>query len=62
MAVNNYKSEIKAQRVAFECRVIQTTPVQDHYLFVGEIVALHCNPAMNHLYAIDGYQKLDTIK
>jgi flavin reductase (DIM6/NTAB) family NADH-FMN oxidoreductase RutF len=52
---------VKAHRVAFECRLIQILPVQDHYLLVGEIVALHCGPAIAQLYAMDGYQKLDTI-
>lgn len=52
---------VKAHRVAFECRLIQILPVQDHYLLVGGVIALHCNPTMEHLYAMDGYQKLETI-
>ena len=56
-----YPQLIKVHRVAFECRLIQILPVQDHYLLVGEIVALYCNPNINHLYTVDGYQKLESI-
>lgn len=53
---------IKVHRVALECQLVQILPVQDHYLMVGEVVAIHCNPTIDPLYAIDGYKKLDTIK
>ena len=50
---------IKEHRAAFECKLVQVLPVQDHNLFIGEILAFHGNPQIQALYAMDGYQRLE---
>lgn len=53
---------VKEHRVAFECRVIEITEVNDHDLFIAQVIACHGNPEKNHLYAFDGYRYLAAVE
>ena len=52
---------VKGSRVAMECRLIQTLPVQDHTLFIAEVVGIYGDAATPGLYAMNGYGKLGTV-
>ena len=49
-------------RVAFECRLENTVDVGDHTLYICSIVAIHGDPSVKALYAMDGYRRLDTLE
>lgn len=52
---------VAGSRVSLECRLIQTVPVQDHTMYIAEVVETHLNEGIKQLYAFDGYGRLDTI-
>ena len=52
---------VKESRVQFECRLADTKEVADHVLYLAEIVAIHADPEVKHLFAFDGYAKLSTV-
>jgi flavin reductase (DIM6/NTAB) family NADH-FMN oxidoreductase RutF len=52
---------VKALKVALECKVINSVDVNDHIMFIAEIVEAHINPEVSHLYAFNGYANLSTI-
>lgn len=52
---------VRDSRVQFECRLVDTREVADHVLYIAEIVAIHGNPEIKHLFAFDGYAKLEPV-
>ena len=52
---------VRDSRVQFECRLVDTKEVADHVLYIAEIVAIHADPEVRHLFAFDGYARLDTV-
>jgi len=52
---------VKEHKVAFECRVVEIIEVNDHDLFIAQVVASRGNPEKRHLYALDGYRFLGTV-
>ena len=52
---------VEAHKVAFECKLVGSAEAADHKIFIGEVMAFHNNPERKHLYAIDGYSRLDTV-
>ena len=53
---------VKAHKVALECKVINSVDVNDHIMFIAEIVETHINPEVSQLYAVDGYANLSTFR
>ena len=52
---------VAGSRVQFECRLVDTKEVADHVLYIAEIAAIHADPEVRHLFAFDGYARLDTV-
>ena len=52
---------VSGSRVVFECRLVNQCEAGDHVLYMGEIVSVRGDAQINHLYAYDGYGRLDTI-
>jgi flavin reductase (DIM6/NTAB) family NADH-FMN oxidoreductase RutF len=53
---------VKAYKIALECGVIKTVPVQDHVMCVGEVKKVHLNPGASQLFSFEGYRLLDTLE
>lgn len=52
---------VERAKVAMECRLESVTDASDHNLFLARIVAVHCREELNHLYAWEGYKRLESI-
>lgn len=52
---------VSGSRVVFECRLVNRCEAGDHVLYMGEIVSVRGDASVDHLYAYDGYGRLDTI-
>ncbi len=50
---------VAGSRVQFECRLVDVKEVADHVLYIAEIAAIRGDPAVRHLFAYDGYGRLD---
>lgn len=53
---------VSGSRLWISCKLKDTLPVGDHILYVGEVEALRADPAVEGLYAWDGYARLDTVR
>ena len=49
---------IKKSRIALECKVLQEMDIQDHHMFLAEVVNAHIQPEFTHLYTYSGYGDL----
>ena len=52
---------VKGSRVIFECRLVNSIPAGDHIFYVAEVVNALGDSSVRHLYAFDGYGRLDTL-
>ena len=52
---------VSGSRVIFECKLVSMAEAGDHVLYMGEVIALRGDPEVKHLYAFDGYARLDTV-
>jgi len=48
-------------RLVMECRLIDQRDVQDHTLYIAEVVGCFARPDAKGLYAADGYRRLCTV-
>ena len=53
---------VKNSRLVLECRVKDILQVSDHRMFIAEVVAMHVNPDIKNLMAVNGYGKLSTVE
>lgn len=52
---------VKRSRVCFECRLHSFHEAGDHTFFMAQIVKIHGDESQKHLFAFDGYARLDTV-
>lgn len=52
---------VKHSRVCFECRLHSFHEAGDHCFFMAEIVKIHGDENQKHLFAFDGYGRLDVV-
>ena len=52
---------VKGSRAVFECRLVSSAPAGDHVFYIAEAVNILGDASVNHLYAFDGYGRLDTV-
>lgn len=48
-------------KVIFECRLVSAAEASDHVMYMGEVVAIRADESARHLFAWDGYARLDVI-
>lgn len=51
---------VTKSHIALECKVIKIVEVNDHDMFLAEVVEAHIHPEYRHLYAFNGYRELRT--
>ena len=51
---------VSGSRVVFECRLTDMKEVTDHIFYIAEITACSGDDSVKHLFAWDGYARLDT--
>jgi len=44
-----------------KCRS-ETIEASDHIIYIAEVVEAHTDPEERHLYSMNGYSSLDTVK
>ena len=54
-------SLVSGSRVSFECRLVSTAEAGDHTFYLAEILTCHGDAGVRHLFAWDGYGRLDTV-
>ena len=52
---------VAQSRLVFVCELINVIPLGDHDLYIGKIEKILSNSTQKHLYAFDGYKRLDTV-
>ena len=52
---------VKGSRVVFECRLVDSVPAGDHIFYIAEVINAFGDADVKHLYAFDGYGRLDTV-
>ena len=55
-------AHVSGARVVYECTLSNSVEVGDHTLYIGEVVATYGDENVKHLYAYDGYARLDTVE
>ena len=53
---------VRDSKVVFACRVADTAAAGDHRVFIAEVAAVYADEGKRHLFAMDGYARLDTAK
>lgn len=52
---------VKNSRVVFECRLKDNIDAGDHRFYLAEILCARGDDSVRHLFAYDGYARLDTV-
>ena len=53
--------KVRNSRVVFECRLKDSIDAGDHRFYLAEILCVYGDESVRHLYAYDGYARLDTV-
>jgi flavin reductase (DIM6/NTAB) family NADH-FMN oxidoreductase RutF len=53
---------VRDSKVVLECRVTGQADAGDHKVIIAEIVAVRVDAGREHLFALDGYARLDALK